>query len=130
MHPESNATPPLLRHKAYEAPSVFTPENLLREARRQKEVEEGRVPAVCLLDPDGDIVRNLRAAGRARKSRHWPCYHTDLYEFEHEGRTLGVVGRAVGGAFAVLVVEELFAMGCELLVSVTSSGQIHPMGNP
>lgn len=27
---------PLLDHKDYGAPSVFTPENLLREARRQK----------------------------------------------------------------------------------------------
>jgi alkylhydroperoxidase family enzyme len=33
--------PPLLRHKAYGEPSVFRPENLLREARRQNEVEEG-----------------------------------------------------------------------------------------
>ena len=46
------------------APSVFRPENLLREARRQRGVPEVPVPEVCLLDPDGDIVRQLRA--------HWP----------------------------------------------------------
>lgn len=58
--------------KAYDEPSVFTPENLLREARRQNEVEAGPVPDVCLLDPDGDIVRALRAAGRAQQHPHWP----------------------------------------------------------
>jgi len=31
-------TPPILAHKHYDAPSAFTPESLLREARRQKGV--------------------------------------------------------------------------------------------
>lgn len=35
---------------------------------------------------------------------------------------------AVGGSFAVLVAEQLAASGCELLVSVTSAGQITPLG--
>ena len=30
----------------------------------------------------------------------------------------------MGGSFAVLVAEELFACGCELLISMTSAGQI------
>jgi uridine phosphorylase len=30
----------------------------------------------------------------------------------------------------VLVAEQMFASGCELLVSITSSGQITPMGTP
>jgi uridine phosphorylase len=47
-----------------------------------------------------------------------------LYVIEEGGLTLGVVGCAVGASFAVLVAEELFVSGCELLVSVTSSGQI------
>src|SRR4029077_15452742 len=41
--------------KDYDAPSVFRPENLLREARRQRGLAEAPVPAVCVLDPDGDI---------------------------------------------------------------------------
>jgi uridine phosphorylase len=123
-------TPPLLRHKAYDEPSVFRPENLLREARRQNEVEEGTVPDVCLLDPDGDIVRHLRKAGRAEAHPHWPGYHTTLYEVTLEGRTIGLIGCAVGASFAVLVAEQLFAAGCELLLSVTSAGQIVPQGDP
>lgn len=116
--------PPILAHKLYGAPSVFTPENLLREARRQKATAIEPVPEICLLDPDGDIVRRLLALGRARRHQGWVCYHTDLYVFEIDGLTVGVVGCAVGSSFAVLVAEELFASGCGLLISVTSSGQL------
>ena len=36
----------------------------------------------------------------------------------------------VGGPFAVLVAEQLFACGCELLISITSAGQIVDVGSP
>jgi uridine phosphorylase len=123
-------TPPILAHKYHASPSAFTPESLLREARRQKNAAVANVPEVCLLDPDGDIVRHLRAAGRARRHDGWVCYHTELFVFEEGGLTLGVVGCAVGASFAVLVAEELFASGCELLLSITSSGQIDPALSP
>jgi uridine phosphorylase len=42
----------------------------------------------------------------------------------------GIIGCAVGAAFAVLLAEELFASGCRFLVSVTSAGQITPLGDP
>ena len=42
----------------------------------------------------------------------------------------GIIGCAVGAAFAVLIAEELFASGCRFLVSVTSAGQIAPLGAP
>lgn len=116
--------PPILARKHYDAPSVFTPENLLREARRQKSAAMEPVPGICLLDPDGDIVRRLQALGRARRHEGWVCYHTDLWVFDLDGLTVGVVGCAVGSSFAVLVAEELFASGCGLLISITSSGQL------
>jgi uridine phosphorylase len=128
--PSKSTDPPILRHKHYERPSTFTAAGLLREARRQKSVATGSVPKVCLLDPDGDIMRFLRVEGRAQRNPHWACYHTTLYDFEHDGRSYGVVGCAVGASFAVLVAEELFASGCELLISVTSSGQITGHGPP
>jgi hypothetical protein len=62
--------------KDYLEPSVFRPENLLRQARRQKGIPEGRVPRVCALDPDGDVVRRLVAEGTAQPSPVWACYHT------------------------------------------------------
>ena len=58
---EGSSFPPLLTHKHYDASSVFTPENLLREARRQKGLAFGQVPSICVLDPDGDLVDYLHA---------------------------------------------------------------------
>src|SRR5919204_4196846 len=113
-------TPPILSNKHYMEPSVFTAENLLREARRQKSLPRARVPRICVLDPDGDIVRTLVAARRAERDPQWACYHTDLFTFSHDDLPFGIIGCAVGAAFAVLVAEELFACGCELLISVTS----------
>ena len=120
--------PPILRHKDPAAPSVFRPAALLREARRQRSLADVPVPAVCILDPDGDIVRRLRRTGEARPLAGWPCYHTALDTFVLAGRTVGIVGCAVGAPFAVLVAEELFASGCRLLLSLTSAGQIVPSG--
>jgi len=122
--------PPILAEKHYRDASAFTPENLLREARRQKAIGEARVPAVCVLDPDGDLVRRLRSSGRARLDASWSCYHTELHRLSEDGFELGFVGCAVGASFAVLVAEELFASGCELLISVTSAGQLVELRPP
>jgi uridine phosphorylase len=110
------------------APSVFLPAALLREARRQKGLAAVDVPPVCILDPDGDIVRRLRQAGEAQAFEPWPCYHTRLDTFTLAGETAGIIGCAVGAPFAVLIAEELFASGCRLLLSLTSAGQIVPAG--
>ncbi|MBE0454379.1 MAG: nucleoside phosphorylase [Roseovarius sp.] len=126
----TGAPPPLLRDKDHGAPSAFTPESLLREAQRQKGAECVTVPEICLLDPDGDIVRRLCAQGRARRHAGWVCYHTEMWVFDLEGYQIGVVGCAVGASFAVLVAEEMFASGCRLLISITSSGQITSQGAP
>lgn len=120
--------PPILDNKRPSAPSVFSPQALLREARRQKRLAAVAVPPVCILDPDGDVVRSLRRDGRARPFDDWPCYHTELDTFALGGQTAGIVGCAVGAPFAVLVAEQLFASGCRLLVSLTSAGQIVPAG--
>jgi uridine phosphorylase len=122
------ASTPILNAKVFTAPSVFQPENLLREARRQKGVPYEIVPDVCVLDPDGDLVRQLRADERVQPCAGWPCYHTDLFTFAHGGERFGIVGCAVGAPFAVLVAEQLFASGCRLLISVTSAGQIVASG--
>ena len=120
---------PILSNKQHNEPSVFKPEALLREARRQRSLPAFNVPKVCVLDPDGDLVRYLRRTGKGRAHAGWACYHTELltFEFEDFGEA-GVVGCAVGSAFAVLVAEQLFASGCELLISVTSAGRIEDRG--
>lgn len=127
---EYTGPPPILRDKHWQQPSAFTPESLLREARRQKQASTSPVPEVCILDPDGDIVRSTRAEGLARPHTDWVCYHTELDVLSLEGRDVGIVGCAVGSAFAVLVAEELFASGCRLLLSLTSAGQLTPVQQP
>lgn len=119
----------ILKNKHYDRPSVFDPANLLREARRQKGLPVGDVPDICVLDPDGDLFRYLRDCG-ARPNPNWACYHTELYDLDADGASVGVVGCAVGASFAVLVAEQMFASGCRLLMSVTSAGQIVAAGQP
>lgn len=121
---------PLLRAKAYGDASVFQPANLLREGRRQRGRPDIAVPSVCLLDPDGDIVRHLTATGRATEHPGWACYHTTLWTFDLDGTDVGVIGCAVGASFAVLLAEQLAVSGCDLLISVTSSGSITRVAEP
>ncbi len=121
---------PLLKRKAYDQPSVFTAENLLREARRQKGLAQGRVPALCVLDPDGDLLDYLREHNHTQIHSTWACYHTRLYTVVWDGWEFGLIGRVVGASFAVLIAEELFASGCQLLVSITSAGQLLEVDHP
>jgi uridine phosphorylase len=122
--------PPLQSPKRYDEPSQFQVENLLREARRQRHLPELPVPDVCLLDPDGDVVRHLRVTGEAARHPGWACYHSELWVTDRPHGLLGIVPCAVGAPYAVLVAEELHASGCRLVVSVTSAGQISEVAQP
>ena len=48
--------------------------------------------------------------------------------FNAMGWSSALVGCAVGAPFAVLLAEQMFASGCRFLISITSSGQITPVG--
>lgn len=127
--PPAGAEWPILTGKDHRAASVFRPEALLREARRQRQLPLHAVPGLCVLDPDGDLVRHLKRTGQGRAHEGWACYHTELLAFDLDGfGAAGIVGCAVGAPFAVLVAEQLFASGCRLLVSVTSAGRIADRG--
>jgi uridine phosphorylase len=106
--------------------SVFRPENLLREARRQKRLPAQPVPPVCALDPDGDLVRYAITQQSAQPMAAWPCYHSQLITCSG----IGFVPHAVGAPYAVLIAEQLFASGCRLLISMTSAGQIRDVAAP
>lgn len=123
-------SPPILANKNYGAPSLFQPQNLLREARRQKHLPDQAVPGACLLDPDGDTARHLAATGQGRRHPGWACYHTNMRVTRTGGLDIGVVGLAVGTPFAVLVAEQLSASGARLIISITSAGQIRPLASP
>ena len=130
MSPQLDPDQALLARKSYGAESVFRPENLLREARRQKGLADVPVPKVCLLDPDGDVVEHLARTGTGQLLPEWACYHTRMWTTTTDGVTLGVVGNAVGAPFAVLVAEQLAASGADLVISITSAGQLVDLADP
>ena len=121
--------PPLLDHDPGEPP-VFLPGNLLEAARRRKRLPRMKAPAGCLLDFDGELADHLLAAGRAAAEPAWPCFHTRLLRWRTDGAEHGVIGGTVGAPFAVLAAEELFALGCRALVSISSAGLIAPGISP
>src|SRR5882724_5149181 len=115
----------ILENKYYLEESIFKPENLLREAKRQKKLEDCKVPSICMLDPDGDLLDYLVRQQKITLNRCWACYHSKLYSFSFEGSEIGIVPCIVGSSYAVLVAEQLFVSGCKLLISVTSAGVIN-----
>jgi len=114
---------PLLEHEPSEGP-VFTAANLLEAARVRKGLPKVSVPAGCLLDFDGELVQHLAVTGMAREDTAWPCFHTRLFRWRDGSAEYGVVGGTIGAPFAVLVAEELFALGCRALVSLSSAGLV------
>ena len=114
---------PLLEHEPSETP-VFTAANLLQGARIRKGLPKVAVPAGCLLDFDGELVQHLAAAGRAVEDSAWPCFHTRLFRWRAGSAEHGVIGGTIGAPFAVLVAEELFALGCRALASISSAGLV------
>jgi uridine phosphorylase len=128
-YPHQGKNTAMRARRDFGEPSLFSPENLLREARRQKSIPKRRIPRVCLLDPDGDIVSYLTRMKLAARNPSWACYHTVMYNHRLGGSTVGIVGNVVGAPFAVLVAEEMFASGCRLLLSLTSAGRIREDAN-
>lgn len=121
---------PLLLNKDFSSPSLFLPENLLREARRQKSIPDCKVPEICVLDPDGDLAEFLVKTGKASLNECWACYHSKMYSFKLDDFVIGIIPCIVGASYAVLVTEQLFVSGCKYLISITSAGIInHPVVN-
>jgi len=114
---------PLFEHD-HESLPVFLPQNMLEAARVQKRLPLLKVPAGCLLDFDGELLDCLISTGRVDLESAWPCFHTRLYRWSVDGKEYGIVGGTIGAPFAVLVAEELFALGCKALVSISSAGLI------
>src|SRR4051812_22701345 len=79
----------------------------------EPQLQGARLPPPCLDPPH---------AAKALQSR--------MMFPDRLSETVGILGRAVGAPFAVLVAEELFACGCRLLISITSAGQIVPVAPP
>ncbi len=118
--------PPILAQKHYTTPSAFTPENLLREARRQKRITGSDIPAVCVLDPDGDIVRSLNARGDARLTRPGPAITRSSIASAGPGST-SALSAVPSARRSRCWCRRSCSPGAALLISVTSAGQIAPL---
>jgi uridine phosphorylase len=116
---------PLLQH-ALNAPSAFTPENLLEAVRTERDLPRDPVPEVCILEFDGDLTDWLAGTGLATKWRPWACFHTSMETVEVDGARVGVIARTIGGPYAVLIAEQLAASGARVILGLTSAGQVSP----
>lgn len=114
---------PLLEHEPSETP-VFRAANLLEAARIRKGLPKVAVPHGCLLDFDGELLQHLADTGKVVEDPAWPCFHTRLFRWRAGSAEHGVIGGTIGAPFAVLVAEELFALGCRALVSISSAGLV------
>ena len=97
---------------------------MLEAARIRKGFAKVAVPAGCLLDFDGELIQHLADTGRATEDSAWPCFHTRLFRWRAGNVEYGVIGGTIGAPYAVLVAEELFALGCRALVSISSAGLV------
>jgi len=109
---------PLLSHP-HSSPSAFTPEALVRAVRADRGIGCEDVPAICVLDFDGDLTDWLNANGLARPCISWACFHTTMSIVSLDGIDCGIIPRTIGGSYAVLVAEQLRVSGARVIVGLT-----------
>jgi hypothetical protein len=101
---------PLLQH-ALESPSAFTPQRLMNAVRAERGLVNEPVPPLCVLDFDGDLSDRLAADRVTTTMKSWACFHTSMGVMTLNGLRCGIVPRTIGGPYAVLVAEQLWAAG-------------------
>lgn len=116
---------PLFDHPL-EADSEFKPEELLAAVGAREAKPSARIPSICVLDFDGDLVDALKADGLVSKSKNWLCFHTAMAVLRIDGVEIGIVDRTIGGPYAVLVAEQMAASGAKVIIGLASAGKISP----
>jgi uridine phosphorylase len=116
---------PLLGHPL-DLKSEFTPHDLIEAVRTKRGLISVAVPEVCVLEFDGDLTDHLVQSNAVSPWRNWACFHTPMFALEVEGKPCGIVPRAIGGSYAVLVAEQLLASGARVIVGLTSAGRVSP----
>jgi uridine phosphorylase len=115
--------PPILDHPVDEA-SAFTAAALIDDVRRLRDVGNEALPAICFLEFDGDLTDWLVEQQIAAPFRSWACFHTTMFALELNGMKCGIIGRTIGGPYAVLIAEQLHAAGVRLIIGLTSAGRV------
>src|SRR5581483_7941462 len=114
---------PILDHPLHQ-PSAFTAEALLEGHRRIRAIPGGPIPAVCILEFDGDLTDWLVREGMAVPCPYWACFHTTMFVLELGGIHCGIIARTIGGPYAVLIAEQLQAAGVGIIIGLTSAGRL------
>ncbi|MCC6264364.1 MAG: nucleoside phosphorylase [Bryobacterales bacterium] len=117
---------PLLGTHALGEESAFRPEDLLAAVRKLRGLPEHGVPPICILEFDGDLTDSLASSGELRPFESWACFHTAMFAGDLDGTQWGMVPRTIGGPYAVLVAEQLWAAGAKLIVGLSSAGRVSP----
>jgi hypothetical protein len=96
----------------------------MNAVRTERGLPTANVPAVCMLDFDGDLTDWLLAKNFAVPYPSWACFHTAMSTIEVDDADCGIVARTIGGSYAVLVAEQLFVSGAEVVLGLTSAGRV------
>lgn len=116
---------PLFTHPLRTA-SAFTPDRLMDAVRSERGLPQQAVPPLCVLDFDGDLSDHLVEQHISSPFTSWACFHTSMRVATIAGTSCGIVPRTIGGPYAVLVSEQLWAAGAKLIVGITSAGRVSP----
>lgn len=122
---ESTPCLSLLRHDA-QAEAAFTPRGLIDAVRESRNLPDVEVPPICVLDFDGDLTDWLVQQNHVKRFEPWACFHTTMYSLRAEGVECGIIARAIGGPYSVLIAEQLHASGARLILGLTSAGRVSP----
>jgi uridine phosphorylase len=114
---------PLLDHPL-DAPTAFSPKDLMSAVRAERNLEPEPIPEICILEFDGDLTDWLVSTGAAQRFEAWACFHTTMYSLAVDGIRCAIVPRTIGGPYAVLVAEQMAISGARLLLGLTSAGRV------
>ncbi len=98
----------------------------MNDVRRSRNMPDGNIPEICVLEFDGDLTDYLVQHGLAKPLECWTCFHTRMFVADLEGVRFGIIARTIGGPYAVLIAEQLHAAGARLTIGLTSAGRVSP----
>ena len=116
---------PLFKHDL-NASTAFSPESVVEAVRVDRHLKAEPIPPVCVLEFDGDLTDWLVSTGKAKPWKSWACFHTAMFSLQVDDFTCGIVPRAIGGPYAVLIAEQMRVSGAHVILGLTSAGRVSP----